>query len=1234
MSLYTPYKAVGIVTDGKPFAVNQLGTETFLTVSIGSVFQVYRADKLTVCLVGRETPGGEEITALAVADKETFCAVGKKILVYNRTQIVRSYDEHASTILGLCMVGRTLLSWDEGGELRVIDTQKRVVVSVMQSLQNSAISAVAHPATYINKFVVGYSGGALELWNVRKCKLVHSFTCHNEFFANAKAASAAEPDSDADFFARNTFNDSNAKTEASMPGVTCLHQSPATDVFGVGFSDGTILMINLKLDRVLFSFKQEGGAVTSVTFRTDSSAQVFPFMASASGDGRIHIWNLGAPAEDADEDSDSDSGTDDEPKGPKLVRKLQTTLEEAHRGAISSIEFLHGEPIMISAAEDNTIKMWIFDAPDGSARLLRSREGHIGHSNKIRYYGGDTAVSMRDNTTAESCEMVSAGSDGTLRLFNTAIESQNREMSQKPILKKLGLSRRNERLPVVADFDFSETRQKDWGNLVTIHHHHANAYLWRYKHRVVTEMVLRQPQWHGDERIGSTNRMHHSTAVTVTPCGNFALVGSRGGVIYRYNLQSGLPRGSFPKDEAKSAIKKGTIDTLTRKPGNVLHEHKKLMGGPGWVPLNAAKAPTAEEKEASALQKKLAGQQKELPTRHEGEIRGLFVDTSNSVLVSVGLDGNTLFWDMYSGKVMNCIRSDTAHLMLVGLRDAGFAAVASQDRVVRVYDMATCKLARRFSGHSREISDMAFTPDGRRLLTSSADSTVRVWDMPTGRCLTWLSFSAPILSLAVALSGESLAMSQAGKDGIYVYVDRSLYEPVMFWKEPTKPVPVADSAVVSVLADDAFTKSGIGTDAGDKTDEELVDGSSENDDIDGESEIKATQAQVETGAARETIEQRAPGAITMSALPRGYWSSLFHLEVIKARNKPVAPVAAPKSAPFFLPTVFRGGSTSSFPTPQEFAKLETNLKHQAQAQAVQSEQEVTGVGGVGKRPSSSTETSSNGSSNKKQKKGQVAQAEEIEEPENEEDVMAQLAAMGSSWNDNDDDNDDNWGSVGSAPTSHITESHAADFRPMDISTSTKRGAVGAGDMVSDESAFPEEEHKGSRIGSTSSTSRLISRRTVLPRCKLVAYLLQEFPDSALGTYASAEFFSGAGVGTDSDSSRPSGTLEYLKTLAPPAVDLEFRALCTHGEDEEGLKLLHCLLSWLAHCMRSGRDFEVLEAYLHRTLLVYGEIIVTKPSLLILAQHISAAHADNSQRLRGLVQGNLCLLKLLAGLPPL
>lgn len=48
-----------------------------------------------------------------------------------------------------------------------------------------------------------------------------------------------------------------------------------------------------------------------------------------------------------------------------------------------------------------------------------------------------------------SCEMLSAGTDGTLRLFNFALESQNREMSQKPILKKLGIQKRNQRLPPI-----------------------------------------------------------------------------------------------------------------------------------------------------------------------------------------------------------------------------------------------------------------------------------------------------------------------------------------------------------------------------------------------------------------------------------------------------------------------------------------------------------------------------------------------------------------------------------------------------------------------------------------------------------------------------------------------------------------------------------------------------------------------------------------------------------------
>ncbi|CAM9844867.1 unnamed protein product, partial [Hapterophycus canaliculatus] len=48
--------------------------------------------------------------------------------------------------------------------------------------------------------------------------------------------------------------------------------------------------------------------------------------------------------------------------------------------------------------------------------------------------------------------------------------------------------------------------------------------------------------------------------------------------------------------------------------------------------------------------------------------------------------------------------------------------------------------------------------------------------------------------------------------------------------------------------------------------------------------------------------------ITLSSLPRGYWATLFNLEVVKARNRPKEPPKKPEAAPFFLSTVHQGGN--------------------------------------------------------------------------------------------------------------------------------------------------------------------------------------------------------------------------------------------------------------------------------------------------------------------------------------
>ena len=45
----------------------------------------------------------------------------------------------------------------------------------------------------------------------------------------------------------------------------------------------------------------------------------------------------------------------------------------------------------------------------------------------------------------------------------------------------------------------------------------------------------------------------HATAVAISACGHFAVIGTKGGTIYKYNIQSGLAPGSFPRDATDKA---------------------------------------------------------------------------------------------------------------------------------------------------------------------------------------------------------------------------------------------------------------------------------------------------------------------------------------------------------------------------------------------------------------------------------------------------------------------------------------------------------------------------------------------------------------------------------------------------------------------------------------------------------------------------------------------------------
>ena len=62
----------------------------------------------------------------------------------------------------------------------------------------------------------------------------------------------------------------------------------------------------------------------------------------------------------------------------------------------------------------------------------------------------------------------------------------------------------------------------------------------------------------------------------------------------------------------------------------------------------------------------------------------------------------------------------------------GFNRVPELDRTARLWDLATGQEVRRFVGHTGTIGlagAIAFTPNGKRVLTGSTDGAVRLWDV-------------------------------------------------------------------------------------------------------------------------------------------------------------------------------------------------------------------------------------------------------------------------------------------------------------------------------------------------------------------------------------------------------------------------------------------------------------------------------------------------------------------------
>lgn len=154
---------------------------------------------------------------------------------------------------------------------------------------------------------------------------------------------------------------------------------------------------------------------------------------------------------------------------------------------------------------------------------------------------------------------------------------------------------------------------------------------------------------------------------------------------------------------------------------------------------------------------------------HQAFVVDLAITPDGKQIVSASNDKTVRVWDVASGKSVKVIRGETMpgkwgviYAMAVSpdgrqLAIGGFMSGADRlsGSAVHLYNLGTGKLAKVLKGHKNVVMGLAFSPDGKRLLSGSADKTAILWDVGDGVQVHRLSgHAAPVNAVAFSRDGK------------------------------------------------------------------------------------------------------------------------------------------------------------------------------------------------------------------------------------------------------------------------------------------------------------------------------------------------------------------------------------------------------------------------------------------------------------------------------------------------
>lgn len=744
--IFSPFRALGHVSNEVPFAIGTLGGTFYIVTLVGRSFQIYDAATLHLLFVSQSQTLAK-ITCLSAHYHYVYAGYGSKVGVFRRGRLEAEVDlelppgHHTKHILAF---GDYLAAASTDGDVHIfkkaaglkLPTVPYTVVRSISPDLDGDIVGMLHPPTYLNKVVVATTD-RLFIVNIRTGKTVHRL-----------------PDG------------------AFAEKLSCIEHSPALDIVAVGTATGGVHLYHLRQGKVLgeritVSLPEVAARVTALSFRTDGSQH----LVAALSTGDLYFYDLARRAR----------------------VHLYRGCHDERAGGVANAKFLNGQPVVVTNGGDNQLKDLVFDPPlsasnsaiVGPPRHLRSRGGHLAPPVHIAFPNED-----------KSHYIYSASRDHTLWCYSLRKDAQAQEMSQraqKSKDRKAGLvASMRQKFPEITSVSMSVAREGEWENMVTTHDKETFARTWDTRNKRVGRHELKTV----DGGVAKSSCVSH--------CGNFALVGSASGGIGVYNLQSGLLR-------------------------------RKYM-------------------------------------LHKKAVTGLAIDGMNRKTVSCGLDGLLGFYNFADLVFLGKLDLGEPINEMVYHKGSDLIACALDDLSIVVVDVVTQKVVRVLYGHSNRITGMDFSPDGRWIVSTSLDGTLRTWDLPTGGCIDGIRLPSVATRVKFSPIGDYLATTHVTGNGISLWTNRAQFRPVS-----SRHIDEADFATAylpSVSGDGGVT---------------MVDGA-----------LEQPEEDRDLNEVYHSLDQISSDLVTLAVGPRSKYQTILHVETIRKRNKPTEAPKKPQQAPFFL----------------------------------------------------------------------------------------------------------------------------------------------------------------------------------------------------------------------------------------------------------------------------------------------------------------------------------------------